>query len=486
MEMLRQHKVIFWNIILLGVLSCAYFFGMIASKSNNIILAIVLCVIAVAYYIGRVVLTNNIIDFNGVFCAALTFAIGLCALRLSNYQKAWGVVTWLGLWMTVFFFAVGTLGGKCAFPFVMKQCKKIMCSLEKRSIVFQKNQRWVFNSLIIVMAISVMALLYQLSQVNWTFAIFAKDFNEIRMQYLTKMRNITVIYTIVPLLGYWCWKKTELKRWQKIFVGISIVYSFLIPILMMERAQSIYVGVALGGVAYIVNKKYKFLGLFTLAAIVIVSWAGGSMLRSTSSEYLTSVFQIETKPEGDKRPTDLQGDIDNETYRVETNLDNPLAIQALWAYGYFTCSLDNFNKLVEVLETDAIEHTYGMRQLVPVMALLRFSKEFRAQYTSPNIYMVAPGLNTISFPGDAYYDFGLIGIVLLASIWGALLGFIEHYYLLRKSSFASIFYGLSLVTCVLSFFFTWASYLNLWIFWGLTILLFVCCNFHIEKKVKVS
>ena len=93
----------------------------------------------------------------------------------------------------------------------------------------------------------------------------------------------------------------------------------------------------------------------------------------------------------------------------------PLFLQ--YAYMYIANNYSNFNCLTQALQQGLVEHTFGLKQLFPVFALtgLKFVFPALVAFEMP---VTIKELNTLTLIYDAYYDFGILGVMG----FGALLG----------------------------------------------------------------
>ena len=83
-------------------------------------------------------------------------------------------------------------------------------------------------------------------------------------------------------------------------------------------------------------------------------------------------------------------------------------------YMYIANNYDNFNCLVEQLGS----HSMGLRMLFPVWALTGL-KFLNPSLVSFPIFVTKEELTTVTLIYDAYYDFGVLGILLFGLLAGA-------------------------------------------------------------------
>ena len=90
-------------------------------------------------------------------------------------------------------------------------------------------------------------------------------------------------------------------------------------------------------------------------------------------------------------------------------------------YMYIANNYDNFNCLVEQLPS----HTFGLRMLFPVWALTGLKFLYPSLVSFP-LYVTKEELTTVTLLYDAYYDFGLIGVIAFAALLGGACGYLSR------------------------------------------------------------
>ena len=82
---------------------------------------------------------------------------------------------------------------------------------------------------------------------------------------------------------------------------------------------------------------------------------------------------------------------------------------------YVANNYDNFNCLVENLAG----HTFGLKMLFPLWALTGL-KFLKPELVNFQIFVNKEELTTLTLFYDAYYDFGIAGVLLFSCLLGAL------------------------------------------------------------------
>ncbi len=222
-----------------------------------------------------------------------------------------------------------------------------------------------------------------------------------------------------------------------------MVISLAIPILCVSRFQLI-LAVALAVFVYILWKGYfplawgACLGAAMVAAYVVLTVA-----RSHDVAYLNGIFEMK-------------------------NSSMPIFITQ--PYMYIANNYENFNYLVEHLE----QFAFGMRSLFPLWALtgLKFVMPSLADYP---ILVNKEELTTVTLFYDAYYDFGIVGVVVFSCILGGVSWLLVRKLRRMENPVGYLFYAQMGVYLMLSFFTTWFSNPTTWFYLAVTGAVHVFC-----------
>ena len=159
----------------------------------------------------------------------------------------------------------------------------------------------------------------------------------------------------------------------------------------------------------------------------------------------------------------------------------PLPLQ--YVYIYIANNYDNFNCLTEALAAGTASHLYGLKQLFPVFALIGLKFVLPVLVSYPTFFTIAE-LNTLTILYDAYYDFGVTGVLLFGFVLGAACSGLE--YLVERSSnpVGKLFYGQMAMYLFLSFFSTWFSNPTTWFWLAVTWLMYLYVGGYVPVRKK--
>ncbi|WP_320953565.1 O-antigen polymerase, partial [Enterocloster bolteae] len=228
-----------------------------------------------------------------------------------------------------------------------------------------------------------------------------------------------------------------LTRDQGFWLGLlMVVLSLAVPVLCVSRFQLI-LAVGMAAFTYIsMSGTFSLVYVGVLMACMIPAYLLLTVMRSHSVEYLNGIFEMK-------------------------NSHMPIFITQ--PYMYIANNYDNFNCLVEQLES----HSFGLRMLFPVWALTGLKFLFPVLVSFP-LFVTKKELTTLTLFYDAYYDFGIFGMVLLGALLGA-----ACYFLVRRRRKMScpaghVIYAQIAMYMMLSFFTTWFSNPATWFYLAVT------------------
>ena len=212
--------------------------------------------------------------------------------------------------------------------------------------------------------------------------------------------------------------------------------SLALPVLCVSRFQLIMAaGMALFTFISI-NEAIRLRYVLLLAAFMIPAYLVLTVMRSHSVSYLNGIFEMK-------------------------NSATPIFITQ--PYMYIANNYDNFNCLVEGLE----EYAWGRRMLFPLWAFtgLKFVAPFLVNFP---LFVTKEELTTVTLFYDAYYDFGLAGMILFGAVLGVICCFLVRRREREHSMAEHLVYAQIAMYMALSFFTTWFSNPTTWFYLGVT------------------
>lgn len=149
------------------------------------------------------------------------------------------------------------------------------------------------------------------------------------------------------------------------------------------------------------------------------------------------------------------------------NPDLPIFISQ--PYMYVAMNYENFNYLV----VNLIEHSFGMRQIYPFIALTGAKFLIPGLGAEFPLYLRKEELSTLTLIYDAYYDFHLLGVVGFGLLFGIVCQKTADGLKKKVNPVAALFYVQFAMYALLSFFTSWFSVATTWFWLFLTAVFYV-------------
>ncbi len=442
------------------------------SPSNRFLPGLILIVCAVTLYFWfSFIARKNWWDLRAVFSATWLATIGLASFRLTDYQVVWEYKTWLYLAVTYALFILASSYG-LGWGGIWQERFSGQKDRTFGRIKFALRPARLFWVCFVVTLVGMGCFAANVA-IRGYIPYFSTN-TDAYLNFYTRFHIFSTAASMISGLCYYTLFTQKLPLWKKIFLILSILYStFLFPMLVVSRGMFLTSAVSLLTVIFYLHRK-KLWVLVLCTAVTLVFYAVGTEARGYSEDDLLGYFEpskiVATEPSDDPGSTDAT---DSPT---EKPREFQLSGSAAFVYSYLTVSHDNFNLAVKNVN----DFTYGARQLVPFNVILRMDWVDEVIDAHP-YYKVRPHLNTINIVGDAYYDFGFWGILLLMPLWAFGFGTIQSWYEKSKGVFALLALGVTMTPVAMCFFSVWMSLFQTWMFWGLVLIMFLASCVTIVK-----
>ena len=491
-------------------------------ENHRYVNAIWLLIVAVGgyFYIVYTVASRNWLDIRGVFHAVWISTIMLASLQLAEYQEDWQEKTWFCLAIAYAVFHIGTelgirFGAKISSWINRQSGKKI------GRITFAFKRERLFGICLGVTLFGFCCFIANIL-IRGYIPFFAPGGNSY-LNFYTKFYLFAVASCMISGLCYYTLKTQDLVMWKKTAMYVCIAYStFAFPILTVSRGTFLTSALSLSVAVFYLNKR-RFWVLVACVVVLVGGYLLGSVVRGYSEAQLNAFFEpskipvqtpTESVPAPASTPETVPPAIPTEsvpaptsspetvppvipTESVPTPTSSPetvpptiphetapqdskffqLSGKAAFVYSYLTVSHDNFNEAVQNVQ----DYTYGVRQLAPFNVILRIPYISNA-INDGKVYLVRQHLNTTNLIGDAYYDFGIVGVGVLMLIWAFIFGAIQGCYFAGEGPFALLALGNTMTPVAFCFFATWMSVFSHWMHWGMVLILWMIACISIEHK----
>lgn len=424
-----------------GTYMLSFFVSYIASLANWYYASgIILIVEAVYLYVHWVRESGSFVELRALFTLAWVGGQGISCLKLSTLQDTWSYITWLSFFVIYIAFGIGYEWGRKYSRVEGKEPEKN-----------KKKADRLFRCIMLLLVVSAGCFVIEIIRIGYipVFSDEPYSYSYFRMSALHYLHYCAISCILIPGLTV-LWKKidSEESKWRNGAIIIANIVAFAVPFLYVSRFQFLFeIGVA--AVIYIlVNKNMRKSTLVLLGLVVCAAYVVITLSQKRDAIYLNNVFKMKYT-------------------HMPVFLTQP--------YIYIANNYDNFDCLVKNLP----KFSYGLRMLFPFVSLTGL-KFVMPNLVPATVYLTSTELTTFTMFYDAYYDFGVIGVFVIALLIGVVAKVIID--IIKKSDNPVVYllYGQIAVYLALAFFTTWFSSPATW-FW-LIITGMIYCYVGYDKK----
>ena len=242
--------------------------------------------------------------------------------------------------------------------------------------------------------------------------------------HVSGLHYLTVSCVLVPSLALIY--RTAVRhrgRAETVAVAGAVVLSLLIPVLCVSRFQ-LLLAVLMAAFTWLTLRRDPIPGPLAVLGFALLLAAYGilSMARGHSVSYLNGIFEMKRH----------------------------FPIFVSQPYIYIANNYDNVNCLIRELP----QHSFGLKMLFPLIALSGL-KFLRPELTAFPLYVTKTELTTVTLIYDAWYDFGILGVVAFCALLGFVAARLEKKLREQHSPVFCMFYAQFSIYIMLSFFTTW-------------------------------
>lgn len=423
---------------------CAsYILAFIFSTIGWIYLAgCILMLEAVFLYISNFRKSGNLVDLRGIFSLSWIGGEGIACLKLSRLSNAWELITWLCFFLAYLCFMLGYdfYAKRGALP----QAAAIGHQSDAESAPEMKNAvhaRRLLICIIVLGSVSLFCFLMEALVLGF-IPLFSPEPHAYSYFHISGVHYFTVSCILIPAISVLYVRVAE--RWTKLRIIVLVMGNVLavgIPILCVSRFQLLF---AVGFAAVVYLMLYRHISWKMIVGFIVIILPVYVLLtvaRRHDIAYLNGIFEMK-------------------------NSNMPIFITQ--PYIYVANNYENFNCMVRQLPS----YSMGLRMLFPVFALTGLKFVF-PQVTAFTLYTTKEELTTVTLFYDAYYDFGIIGIVILAFILGGVASWMTRWIDSKNNPVAYLFYGQIAIYLGLSFFTTWFSNPTTWFWLAMTFIMYL-------------
>lgn len=421
----------------------SYMLAFIFSGIDAVYLAgIVLMLEALFLYILNFRRTENLVDLRGLFSLSWVGGEGIACLKLSRLSSPWETVTWLCFFLAYFCFMLG-------YDFWTGRVKETVKEKETKNEVQARRLM-----LCIILLGSASAACFLLEAVVLGFIpLFAPEPHAYSYFHISGVHYFTVSCILIPALSVLYVKLAE--RLTKLRIAVLVIGNLLavgIPILCVSRFQLLF-AVGFAAIVYLMVYRHITWKMIVGAVVVLLPvYVLLTVARRHDIAYLNGIFEMKY---------------------------SKMPIFITQPYIYVANNYENFNCMVQQLPAFSM----GLRMLFPVFALTGLKFVF-PQVTAFALYTTKEELTTVTLFYDAYYDFGIVGIILLAFVLGCMALWLTKWVDKNHNPVAYLFYGQIAIYLGLSFFTTWFSNPTTWFWLAMTFAMYLFVGFEKKKYFR--
>lgn len=422
----------------------------------SIVAGVLLLCGAVYLYICFYRISGSFVDFRAILSLFWLGGLGISVMRLSHLQDEWTTMSWLsfGLFYLLFLVAYELMLSWLAVRKPAKPPKKEHSPQDMLVRLYQ--------AILITAAVTYATFIVEVIIIGYipVFADFPHAYDSF---HVTGIHYITVSCMFVHSLTLiYCMIQGSLPRGrQLLYISLANIMALSVPILCITKFQ-LALAFVLPVIIYLLMMKAKNIPwkkvlrlLVAIGAVLIAGAIFMTLQRNYEPGYLDDIFEMRYS-----MPTMIQ-----------------------YAYMYIANNYSNFNALTEAMASGAGQYAFGMKQLFPVFALTGLKFVYPKLVNYPN-FVTKTELNTLTLIYDAYYDFGLLGVIGFAIILGCVCAWI--FYRVKKGTnpIRFLLYGQIAMYLMLSFFSAWFTVPTTWFWFALTLVLYIWVRIPVKERVE--
>ena len=251
-------------------------------------------------------------------------------------------------------------------------------------------------------------------------------------------------------------KRRTFLNFVDLFSLITLFFAILMPVLMVSRFQLMF-SVIVAVFTYLLSgRKLKLWQAALMFFAMVLLYVFITIHRAHSVEYLNGIFAM-------KNPA------------------TPIFITQ--PYMYIANNYDNFN----VMTCDLTVHSKGLKMLYPFVTLSALKYFFPSLAPAFPLFKTKEELGTTTILYDAWYDFGIPGVLLFGIVLGLLTGLLEKNHKPLSGTMLTPVYAQVAFYFLFSFFTTWFSLPSTWFYLIISVFISVLshriCIQFIDKKL---
>ena len=424
----------------------------------NYVASVIMISLAIFLYIKEIKYTNRIINVRGLFALGFIGGFGVSLLKLSKLANDYSIMTFVVVFTSYFAVYLGT--------FYKNKNDGKSDNIPNSKIFAAGNDDKIRNGKKILPEDILMILLFTFSFASFMIEVMILKFIPVftvntphaySTFHVFMIHYITTFYSFIPCFALCNYFKNPNRQMNKIWIVVSYVYVIIMAILMVSRSRlilcivlSIFIIIIYkqNDLKNILSNKKNLLLILMLSILFLGLYVIITINRAHDIEYLNGIFEMK-------------------------NENMPIFITQ--PYMYIAQNFENLNYMIN----NIFRFTFGRRVLYPLFTLTLIKKFFPLVLDAPT-YIIKEELSTLTIVYDFYYDFGLVGVFIFCFLIGYIGKVLEDRVYVgvfgdgdykTKNNYIIVLYSLYCYFMIFSFFQTYFSLTDTWVYMIILLLL---------------
>lgn len=438
------------------IFAAAYIIGVILTRAGFLLLSGASLIIAAVFlYFREYHRSGMLLNLRGFLALGLIGGEGIACFKLSRLSTIWTWETWLSFYlMYLVFYITSTLMERYLHKrkdggVLPEQVNRSHEHMAQNALLHADSIRFYKHCILCLVVITWVCFFIEAYKLGF-IPFFTKDMPHAYSYF--HLRGIHYFTTLVILIPSISILAIEEQQHADLISSAGIFFSLLLTILLVSRFQFLFSVILMVFTLMLGGRRLKPWQVLTLSVLMVLVYVMITIARAHSVTYLNEIFEM-------KNPA------------------TPIFITQ--PYMYIANNYDNFNVMTEHLS----EHTYGMKMLYPLVTLSGIKYFIPMQLAFP-LYTTKAELTTLTLIYDAYYDFGIWGVMLLGGVLGLCSGCITQEIHHDRNPFSRIIFAQLAFYLLFSFFTTWFSNAATWFYLGCSVCLYLLFQIRILIRRK--
>ena len=417
----------------------------------NYVASVIMISLAIFLYVKEIKCTNRIINVRGLFALGFIGGFGVSLLKLSKLANDYSIMTFVVVFTSYFAVYLGT--------FYKNKNDGESDNIPNSKIFTAENDDVIRNDNKILLEHILMILFFVFTFASFMIEVITLKFIPVftvdtphaySTFHVFMIHYITTFYSFIPCFALCNYFKNPSRQMNKIWIVLSYVYVIIMAILMVSRSRlilcivlSIFIIIIYkqNDLKNILSNKKNLLLIFMLSILFLGLYVIITINRAHDIEYLNGIFEMK-------------------------NENMPIFITQ--PYMYIAQNFENLNYMIN----NIFRFTFGRRVLYPLFTLTLIKKFFPLVLDAPT-YIIKEELSTLTIVYDFYYDFGLVGVFVFCFLIGYIgkaledrvyIGILGKGDYKTKNNYIIILYSLYCYFMIFSFFQTYFSLTDTWVY----------------------